>query len=228
ILRAAAARFQQTQQVGFSEQAIEELVRLHARFATYSALPATALQLMRTISDRAASGTQVEADRVARALAEQSGLHSFLVDDSLPLELQAMVTQLSEQVVGQAEPIDLVVDMIATLKARLVRPGRPLASLMFIGPTGVGKTEMAKAIARLLYSDASRMIRIDMSEYASPWSAVKLIGKPGDGDGALTSPIREQPFSVVLLDEFEKADPNVFDLLLQMLGEGRLTDSQGR
>lgn len=228
ILRAAAARFQHAQQVGFSEQAIEELVRLHSRFATYSALPATALQLMRTISDSLASGTLVEADRVARAFAQQSGLPSFLVDDSIPLDLPAIAQQLSEQVVGQAEPIDLVVDIIATLKARLVRPGRPLASLMFIGPTGVGKTEMAKAIARLLYSDASRMIRIDMSEYASPWSAVKLIGKPGDGDGALTSPIREQPFSVVLLDEFEKADPNVFDLLLQMLGEGRLTDSQGR
>ncbi len=87
---------------------------------------------------------------------------------------------------------------------------------------------MAKAIAKLLYSDTRRMIRIDMSEYASPWSAMKLIGRPGDGDGTLTSPIREQPFSVVLLDEFEKADPTVFDLLLQLLGEGRLTDSQGR
>ena len=228
ILQAAASRFEQTQQVHFTEQAIEELVRLHSRFATYSALPATALQLMRTIADRAPSGTLVEADRVARAFAQQSGLPSFLVDDSISLDLQAIAGQLSEQVVGQAEPIGLIVDMVATLKARLVRPGRPLASMMFIGPTGVGKTEMAKAIARLLYSDASRMIRIDMSEYASPWSAVKLIGKPSDGDGALTSPIREQPFSVVLLDEFEKADPHVFDLLLQMLGEGRLTDSQGR
>lgn len=151
-----------------------------------------------------------------------------MVDDAIPLDLSAIKTQLSQQVIGQSEPVELIVNLIATLKARLVRPGRPLASLMFIGPTGVGKTEMAKAIARLLYSDTSRMIRIDMSEYSSPWSAVKLIGKPGEGDGALTSPIREQPFSVVLLDEFEKADANVFDILLQMLGEGRLTDSQGR
>ncbi len=85
---------------------------------------------------------------------------------------------------------------------------------------------MAKALAKLLYSDTRRMIRIDMSEYANPWSAIKLIGRANDGDGALTSPIREQPFSVVLLDEFEKADPAVFDMLLQLLGEGRLTDSQ--
>ena len=228
ILQLAVQHGKTTQQVDYSDQAIEELVRLHTRFATYSALPATALQLMRTISDRAPTGTLIEADQVARAFAQQTGLPSFLVDDSIPLDLTAIGEQLSGQVVGQPEPVELIVNLIATLKARLVRPGRPLASLMFIGPTGVGKTEMAKAIARLLYSDTGRMIRIDMSEYASPWSAVKLIGKPAEGDGTLTSPIREQPFSVVLLDEFEKADPNVFDLLLQLLGEGRLTDSQGR
>ncbi|MEZ6153766.1 MAG: AAA family ATPase [Pirellulaceae bacterium] len=228
ILRSATQHGKSLQQVDYSDQAIEELVRLHSRFATYSALPATALQLMRTISDRESPGTLVEADQVARAFAQQTGLPRFLVDDSVPLNLTAIGEQLSGQVVGQPEPVELVVDLLATLKARLVRPGRPLASLMFIGPTGVGKTEMAKAIAQLLYSDTSRMIRIDMSEYASPWSAVKLIGKAGEGDGTLTSPIREQPFSVVLLDEFEKADPNVFDLLLQLLGEGRLTDSQGR
>ncbi len=228
ILRSAADHGLASERVEYSKQAIEELVRLYTRFATYSALPATALQLMRTITDRAGEGTVVEAEGVARAFAKQTGLPQFLVDDSIPLDLTHIAQQLSTQVIGQTEPVELIVDLIATLKARMARPGRPLASLMFIGPTGVGKTEMAKALARLLYSDSSRMIRIDMSEYASPWSAIKLIGKPGEGDGALTSPIREQPFSVVLLDEFEKADPSVFDLLLQLLGEGRLTDSQGR
>jgi ATP-dependent Clp protease ATP-binding subunit ClpC len=228
ILRHAAQHEQSTTQIEFSAQAIEELFRLYSRFATYSALPAVALQLMRTISDELPAGGKVSAEEVARAFARQTGLPQFLVDDSIPLELPRITQQLSEQVIGQSEPVELIVNLIATLKARLVRPGRPLASLLFIGPTGVGKTEMAKAIARLLYSDASRMLRIDMSEYATPWSVVKLIGKPGEGDGTLTSPIREQPFSVVLLDEFEKADPHVFDLLLQMLGEGRLTDSQGR
>ncbi len=228
ILGSASKTSFAMQNVGFSEQAIEELYRLHTRFATYSAMPATALRLMRTITDQAAEGTLVESDRVARAFAEQTGLPQFLVDDSIPLDLASVSSQLAEQVIGQSEPIELIVNLIATLKARMVRPGRPLATLMFIGPTGVGKTEMAKAIARLLYSDTSRMLRIDMSEYSSPWSAVKLIGKPGEGDGTLTSPIREQPFSVILLDEFEKADANVFDILLQVLGEGRLTDSHGR
>lgn len=228
ILRAAANHDWISERVDYSDQAIEELVQLYTRFATYSALPATALQLMRTITDRAEKETRIEADGVARAFASQTGLPQFLVDDAIPLDLAAISRDLSAQVIGQTEPVELIVDLIATLKTRMVRPGRPLASLMFIGPTGVGKTEMAKALAKLLYSDSSRMIRIDMSEYASPWSAVKLIGRPGEGDGALTSPIREQPFSVVLLDEFEKADPSFFDLLLQLLGEGRLTDSQGR
>jgi ATP-dependent Clp protease ATP-binding subunit ClpC len=215
-------------QVAFSEQALEELTRLHARFATYSAMPATPLRLMQTLREATPAGETVGPSDVAQAFSKQTGLPTFLVDDSVQLDLEAIRGTLSAQVIGQAEPVQLLVNLIATLKARMIRPGRPLASLMFIGPTGVGKTEMAKAIARLLYSDTRRMIRIDMSEYASPWSIAKLIGKPGEGDGALTSPIREQPFSVVLLDEFEKADPNVFDLLLQLLGEGRLTDSRGR
>lgn len=212
----------------FSDGAIEELYRLHARFATYSALPATAIRLMRSMEDASQPDRIYESHDVARAFAKQTGLPRFLVDDSVQLDLDKVRSALVQNVIGQEEPVELIVNLIATLKARLVRPGKPLATLMFIGPTGVGKTEMAKTIAHLLYSDTQRMIRIDMSEYSSPWSTHKLIGKPGEGDGALTSPIREQPFSVVLLDEFEKADSNVFDLLLQLLGEGRLTDSQGR
>ena len=228
-IKSILAKTSEASNYNFSIQAIEELYRLHARFATYSALPAAALRLMRTmLGTQSQDSESIEADDVARAFAKQSGLPRFLFDDSQSLNLEEVRKALSSNVIGQSEPIDLIVNLIATLKARLVRPGRPLASLMFIGPTGVGKTEMAKAIARLLYSDTRRMVRIDMSEYASPWSTHKLIGKPGEGDGALTSPIREQPFSVVLLDEFEKADSNVFDLLLQLLGEGRLTDAQGR
>ncbi len=227
ILRASAQGASDSQ-LEFTEQALEELTRLHSRFATYSAMPAMPLRLMQTIRETPRSNLKIEAADVAREFAKQTGLPRFLVDDTVSIDLNLIRTRLSEQVIGQSEPVELIVNLIATIKARMIRPGRPLASLMFIGPTGVGKTEMAKAIAHLLYSDSKRMIRIDMSEYSSPWSLVKLIGKPGEGDGALTSPIREQPFSVVLLDEFEKADPNVFDLLLQVIGEGRLTDSRGR
>ncbi|HMO14268.1 MAG TPA: AAA family ATPase, partial [Pirellulaceae bacterium] len=103
-----------------------------------------------------------------------------------------------------------------------------ISSFLFIGPTGVGKTEMAKAIAEFMYGDPNRLIRIDMSEYNAPHSASRLIGGFGSGDGVLTSKVREQPFTVLLLDEFEKADPAVFDVLLQVLGEGRLTDGRGQ
>ena len=217
-----------TTPVRFTPQAIEELYRLHSRYATYSALPSQPLRLMQTMLEKLDRPQEFEAKHVAEAFSAQTGLPEFLVNDAVPIDLEAIDRQLTSHVIGQAEPAELIVNLLATLKARMIRPGRPFASLLFIGPTGVGKTEMAKAIAKLLYSDTQRMIRIDMSEYASPWSAMKLIGRPGDGDGTLTSPIREQPFSVVLLDEFEKADPAVFDMLLQLLGEGRLTDSQGR
>lgn len=214
--------------VGFTQQAIEELHRLHSRYATYSAMPSQPLQLMQTMLEKLDRPQVFDASHVAAAFSSQTGLPEFLVNDAVPIDLEAIDRQLTSHVIGQAEPAELIVNLLATLKARMIRPGRPFASLLFIGPTGVGKTEMAKAIAKLLYSDTRRMIRIDMSEYATPWSAIKLIGRPSDGDGSLTSPIREQPFSVVLLDEFEKADPAVFDMLLQLLGEGRLTDSQGR
>lgn len=214
--------------ISFTDEAIEELHRLHARYATYSALPALPLRLMQSMLEQVNQATQFRPAEIARAFSKQTGLPEFLVNELVPINLPAIERQLSSHVIGQQEPIDLIVNLLATLKARMVRPGRPLASLLFIGPTGVGKTEMAKALAHVLYSDTHRMIRIDMSEYATPWSAVKLIGRVGEGDGTLTSPIREQPFSVVLLDEFEKADPTVFDMLLQLLGEGRLTDSRGR
>ena len=214
--------------VQFTPQAIEELHRLYSRYATYSALPSQPLRLMQTMLEKLDRPAEFDAMQVAAAFSAQTGLPEFLVNDAVPIDLEDIGQRLTSHVIGQAEPAELIVNLLATLKARMIRPGRPFASLLFIGPTGVGKTEMAKAIAALLYSDTRRMIRIDMSEYASPWSAMKLIGRPGDGDGTLTSPIREQPFSVVLLDEFEKADPAVFDMLLQLLGEGRLTDSQGR
>src|SRR5204862_2960220 len=115
-------------------------------------------------------------------------------------------------------------------KARLARPRKPLASFLFIGPTGVGKTEMAKALAEFLFGDPARLVRFDLNEFSDAVSVQRLIGglaRQGS-EGLLTARIREQPFSVVLLDEFEKADPAFYDLLLQILGDGRLTDAAGR
>jgi ATP-dependent Clp protease ATP-binding subunit ClpA len=124
--------------------------------------------------------------------------------------------------------VNLITDLLASVKAGLMRPNRPIASLLFIGPTGVGKTEMAKAVAEFLFGSKDRLTRFDMSEFADPVAVRRLIGGAFGSEGLLTAKVREQPFSVLLLDEVEKADGSFFDLLLQALGEARLTDAGGR
>ena len=139
-----------------------------------------------------------------------------------------MKEQLQGQVLGQAEAVEALADVVSVAKARLNDPDRPLATFLFLGPTGVGKTESAKAIARTLFGDAERLLRFDLNEFNQPGAAARLVGTFGRPEGLLTAAIRRQPFAVVLLDEVEKAHPEVFDLLLQVLGEGRLTDALGR
>ena len=165
---------------------------------------------------------------VTAAFSRETGLPESLLEETVPLHLPATREWFEQRVIGQTQAVDVVVDLLATVKADLARPDRPLASLLFIGPTGVGKTEMAKSLAEFLYRDRRRMIRIDMSEYADPISVDRLIGTSGQVEGVLTSKVREQPFGVVLFDEFEKAHPRLCDFLLQVLGEGRLTDAAGR
>jgi ATP-dependent Clp protease ATP-binding subunit ClpC len=132
-------------------------------------------------------------------------------------------------VLGQPEAVDCLVERLAMIKAGLTNPSRPLGVFLFVGPTGTGKTEIAKALAEYLFGSVGRMIRIDMSELQTPESLDRLLGNRGDGHGAtsLVQEIRKQPFSVVLLDEFEKADPSIWDLFLQLFDDGRLTDRLG-
>ena len=209
--------------------AIETLDRLHRRYATYSAYPGRPLRFLKNLlQDAPASpGRRITAADVTATFARETGLPLVLLDPNERLDLAATHRWFSARVIGQEQAVQTVVDLLGAVKAELSRPGRPIASLLLIGPTGVGKTEMAKALAEFLYRDRQRMTRIDMSEYADPSAADRLIGGPG-GEGLLTAKIREQPFGVVLLDEFEKAHPRLFDLLLQVLGEGRLTDTSGR
>ncbi|MGH9760328.1 MAG: AAA family ATPase, partial [Blastocatellia bacterium] len=214
--------------------ALETLDRLHRRYATYSAYPGRPLRFLKNLFRNKSEDQPVDSDDVSRAFSAETGLPSFLLNESEPLDLAATTDWFRQRVVGQEEAVDLVVDLMATIKAGMARRGRPLASFLFIGPTGVGKTEMARSLAQFLFRDSSasslggRMTRFDMSEYSDPAAVARLIGGSWDSEGLLTSRVREQPFGVVLLDEFEKAHPSFFDLLLQVLGEGRLTDSSGR
>ena len=231
ILRRVAERLRPGSRPPLSAEALATLDRLHRRYATYSVYPGRPLRFLTNLIHDHPPGDEapIDADAVTRAFARETGLPRVLLDDATPLDLDAARGWFAARVIGQDEAVDLVVDLLATVKAGLARPGKPIASLMFIGPTGVGKTELAKALAEFLFGDGRRMTRLDMSEYADPVSVLRLIGgATGRGEGLLTARIREQPFSVLLLDEFEKADPSFFDLLLQVLGEGRLTDVAGR
>jgi ATP-dependent Clp protease ATP-binding subunit ClpA len=217
-------------------EAVERMDQLHRRYATYSASPGRPLRFLKNLLLDAPDEVPISAEAVTDAFSRETGLPRVLLDEREPLDLGAAHDWFSARVIGQPEAVNLIVDLLATVKAELTRPRKPIASLLFIGPTGVGKTEMAKSLAEFLFRDRDRMTRFDMSEYADPIAVRRLIGGafgaiggPARGsEGLLTARVREQPFSVVLLDEFEKADPSFFDLLLQVLGEGRLTDSMGR
>jgi ATP-dependent Clp protease ATP-binding subunit ClpB len=144
-----------------------------------------------------------------------------------------MEQQLAKRVIGQAEAVKAVATAVRRARAGLQDPHRPIGSFMFLGPTGVGKTELTKALAEYLFDDETALIRMDMSEYMEKHSVARLIGAPPgyvgyDEGGALTEAVRRRPYQVVLFDEIEKAHPDVFNVLLQVLDDGRLTDGQGR
>ena len=148
-------------------------------------------------------------------------------------KLLRMEDELGRRVVGQKRAVAAVSDAVRRTRAGVADPNRPTGSFLFLGPTGVGKTELAKALADFLFDDERAMVRIDMSEYGEKHSVARLVGAPPgyigyDQGGQLTEAVRRRPYTVVLFDEVEKAHPDVFDVLLQVLDEGRLTDGQGR
>lgn len=215
-----------------TDEALDSLDRLHRRFAGYSAYPSRPLRFLRGLlqshGTTPAELTEIGEKQVINAFAAETGLPLFLLDDEVAFDTVATTKWFEERVIGQPVAVRLMVELLATVKAGLTRPRRPIASLLFAGPTGVGKTEMAKSLARFFFGDEGRMARFDMSEYADALAVTRLLGGFAGNEGILTARIREQPFSVVLFDEFEKAHHSFFDLLLQTLGDGRLTDGRGQ
>ncbi|MBG6078512.1 ATP-dependent chaperone ClpB [Rubrivivax gelatinosus] len=177
--------------------------------------------------------TMVGAEEIAEVVSRATGIPVSKLMQGERDKLLQMESRLHERVVGQDEAIVAVADAIRRSRAGLSDPNRPLGSFLFLGPTGVGKTELCKALAGFLFDSEDHMIRVDMSEYMEKHSVSRLIGAPPgyvgyDEGGALTEAVRRKPYSVLLLDEVEKAHPDVFNVLLQVLDDGRLTDGQGR
>ena len=175
----------------------------------------------------------VTEEEIAKIVARWTGIPVSKLMEGERDKLLSMEDILHKRVVGQDEGVTKVTNAILRSRAGIRDPRRPIGSFMFLGPTGVGKTELAKALASALFDDEKNIVRIDMSEYMEKYSVSRLIGAPPgyvgyDEGGQLTEAVRRRPYSVVLFDEVEKAHPDVFNILLQVLDDGRITDSQGR
>ncbi len=172
-------------------------------------------------------------EEIGKIVSRWTGIPVAKLNESERSKTLNLADELHKRVIGQDEGVELVTEAIIRSKAGIKDPTKPIGSFLFLGPTGVGKTELAKALASQLFDDESNMVRIDMSEYMEKYSVSRLIGAPPgyvgyDEGGQLTEAVRRKPYSVVLFDEVEKAHPDVFNVLLQVLDDGRITDSQGR
>jgi|GEM_PF-3220030 len=226
ILLASVRHLEQRHKNRFHPEAIATVYELQARYAPGVAFPGKAVDMLEQLAVRCRD--DIGRDEVLGLFRVRSGLDLRMLDMSVRLPRDELHRDFSERLFGQPSAVDALVDSILLARTRLNEPGRPLANLLFVGPSGVGKTEAAKVAATLLYGHEDRLVRFDMNEFVEAFAVPRLIGTFQNPDGLLTAAIRRQPFCVLLLDEIEKAHPDLFDLLLQVLGEGRLTDALGR
>ena len=209
----------------FHPEAVPLVIRHQETFAPDQAFPGKAIEMCKTLTKHAA--LVVDQHSVLHLAGAQMGASSDLLIDHLG-DQKRIQKSLARQLIGQPAALEALSRVVIRYSQGLHALDRPLGVLLLLGPTGVGKTEAAKALTRLLYTDDSHLVRIDMNEVTTPYAAEQLVGTFEAPDGRLTSAIRRQPNCVILLDEIEKAHPDVFDYLLQVLGEGRLTDARGR
>ena len=224
--------------VSYTPEAIEACVRMSDRYITDRCLPDKAIDAMDEAGSmvrlKSAHGTRpVTAEDVATVISKMTGIPSGRIAENESSKLMKMGQKLKGSIIGQDEAIEKVVRAIQRNRAGIKDPGKPIGTFLFFGQTGVGKTQLAKALAEYLFDSEDNMIRLDMSEYMEKFNVSRLIGAPPgyvgfEEGGQLSERVRRKPYCVVLLDEIEKAHPDVFNLLLQVMDEGRLTDSNGR
>ena len=224
--------------VSYTQEAIEACVRMSDRYITDRCLPDKAIDAMDEAGSmvrlKSAHGTRpVTAEDVATVISKMTGIPSGRIAENESSKLMKMGQKLKGSIIGQDEAIEKVVRAIQRNRAGIKDPGKPIGTFLFFGQTGVGKTQLAKALAEYLFDSEDNMIRLDMSEYMEKFNVSRLIGAPPgyvgfEEGGQLSERVRRKPYCVVLLDEIEKAHPDVFNLLLQVMDEGRLTDSNGR
>ena len=238
ILGKLKANYEKHHNVAYTDEALEACVRMSERYISDRCLPDKAIDAM----DEAGSMVRlknpkrigiVTAEDVAEVISKMTGIPSGRVAEGESARLVKMREKISRRIIGQDDAIDKVVRAIQRNRAGIKDPGKPIGTFIFFGPTGVGKTQLAKSLAEFLFDSEENMIRLDMSEYMEKFNVSRLIGAPPgyvgfEEGGQLSERVRRKPYCVVLLDEIEKAHPDVFNLLLQVMDEGRLTDSNGR
>ncbi len=232
-LQKSAAIHQQNRHITIDPAAIPAVYLLFARFMPYLEFPGSAAEFVAEMFDRAARDKQwqIGVPEVLKLFIRRTGLPEWLLRNDQPLDAGDVLAAFRKQIIGQDAACRSAVDLITTFKAGLNDPARPLGVYLLTGPTGVGKTELAKTLARYLFGHGERedqLVRLDMSEYSGPGAAERLLSTPAGEPSDFIKRIRQQPFCVLLFDEIEKAAPEVFDMLLGVLDEGRLTDIFGR
>lgn len=241
ILENIKANYEAFHKVVYSEDAIESCVRLTDRYVNGKFLPDKAIDALDeagsmirlNLAGNRRAGNVVNAEDIATVVSKMTGIPVNKVAESEGSRILKMRERLRNRIIGQDEAIEKVVRAIQRNRAGLKDPNRPIGTFLFFGPTGVGKTELAKSLAEYLFDSQENMVRIDMSEYMEKFTVSRLVGAPPgyvgyEEGGQLSERVRRKPYCVVLLDEIEKAHPDIFNILLQVLDEGRLTDSNGR
>jgi ATP-dependent Clp protease ATP-binding subunit ClpA len=233
VLESKVGYLEYKQQVFFSYAAIAQAVKLAKRFLHDTYLPGNALEVISEaaslVHTKKGANALVTLEDVAAVVSQKTNIPVTSVSTDESTKLLHLEEELHKRVIGQDEAVTLVANALRRARAEIRSTTRPIANFLFLGPTGVGKTELAKTIAAVYFGGENRMIRLDMSEYQDKSAIYRLIGTPGDkGSGILTEAVRRNAFTLVLLDELEKADKDVLNLFLQVMDDGRLTDSTGR